>query len=1043
MAVNSNKVEKLIAELNYNSNAFAIYNRFKTQTCLEEFSEAQKEAFLLIPYLLHTSNPDKIALLESGRRAPAGIHLMKWNQDVQNTLQKYFGKKEKFDRKTVDTQVPIEFLSLMGSVGSIAYTDKSDFDYWCCVREGLSEDDKKALQEKFIKIERWCEEELGVEVHFFMTTQKQLAENNFGEVSKESCGSALGKLLKEEYYRGSLHIVGKVPYWWVIPCGTSDHAYEKVVDYLEKHPQNYTHDYIDIGNIVEIPQEEYLGGGLWQLNKGIDSIFKSILKMALLIVYSDPKSDKTLLSTMLKRQVYENPNGMEYLDPYQNMIDLVLGYYAKHDSSKVELLRRCFFMKINVKISRWIDSIREPQKKSELVMLKYCKDWAWDQKELGKWEYFKDLPLKEAKAFKAEAEGYMLSSLKVLDTRVGDAGVEKMMGAKDLVKMENRLTAIYDSARPRAEWYYSVYKFAIQAKAYTLRYDEALSKWILYKGVHDLSQEFTKLEEKSFIRDSRQLSRILLWMIYNGLVEYKTKFVTQLRFHDQFSYNIKSLNEVYRSFFGLPRIPSLDQDGFSDNPIVEKVLISVNFVPRLLEDDHLSIDQNEGLAKEHLKGEEIFKRSKRYDQAILKPNKNNIQKSKIDQVLDSFASSDEEHTEISKIEPETVMIEYSIPVDHAGIKNKILPPHEDPLNAWTAKEVLLRDAHMVEMNNWGEVSIVEYMGSCWVVQLCLDILNKVVAVRCPTKEMFEFHVGQDFYDPLRFKNRIRTLIFQILDFFIFDAPDKNVTKIFCFEVGGRSFILRKSKDKYVSREYSNFHRAFISINLEEPGRVTYAFDVGNHLGSFYQKSIDESHFGKSQVFFRKGKKDVNFIIVDEDGHLSIRKIPRDELRVFFPRYIYSLGICIRRINALKKGFAKEVSKIPLTISWLKKDEKGEAMIDITKDSLRLVTPAIQRLAEVDITLPWGSYKTFLEKFVEEGRYVFDNDIAKNEYKSAVLQFIEMRKKGVDKQVKDYEIFLSDIQMILDEEKNVPLNSSMWLNLKVCVEQACAIALQKR
>ena len=440
MSLGEKENSQIIAEIGKNAASFTTYNRFKTQTCLREFSVAQEDVFLLVPALLHTIGPERIAGMGS-ESAPAGICQYRPGGRIQNLVRKYFGKKERFDSSGAERNSPIEFLSLMGSIGSVAYTDKSDFDYWCCIREDIEKEAQDLLQEKLHRIEEWCDKAMGVEVHFFITTAKMLAENDFGEVSKESCGSALGKLLKEEYFRGSLLIAGRIPYWWVFPVGISDKEYADRIEMLRSVYPGTSNDYLDIGNLVDIPGEEFLGGGLWQLNKGVGSIFKSVLKMALLLQYSDPSADRTLLATVLKQQVLENPNDTEFLDPYQNMIDRVLHYYSgKKDDESVDLLRSCFFMKIHIKVSHKLQSNNRPEKNSEAVMLDYCKQWGWTEKELGTWEHFNHLPLKETIAYKSAVEHFMLSGLDILKERVGAEALARVLSGRDFNMLVNRLT---------------------------------------------------------------------------------------------------------------------------------------------------------------------------------------------------------------------------------------------------------------------------------------------------------------------------------------------------------------------------------------------------------------------------------------------------------------------------------------------------------------------------------------------------------------------------------------------------------------------------
>ena len=58
-------------------------------------------------------------------------------------------------------------LFMMGSSGTIAYSQASDFDIWVCHRPDMNAEQVAALQQKALLIERWADS-LDLEVHFFL-----------------------------------------------------------------------------------------------------------------------------------------------------------------------------------------------------------------------------------------------------------------------------------------------------------------------------------------------------------------------------------------------------------------------------------------------------------------------------------------------------------------------------------------------------------------------------------------------------------------------------------------------------------------------------------------------------------------------------------------------------------------------------------------------------------------------------------------------------------------------------------------------------------
>ena len=91
-----------------------------------------------------------------------------------------------------------------------------------------------------------------------------MRKNYFRLADKESAGSALGKLLKEEFYRTHTILVGQAPLWRIMPPNISDEEYESFRKLASKNYDLDTNSYADMGNAQKITLEEAFGAALWQ-----------------------------------------------------------------------------------------------------------------------------------------------------------------------------------------------------------------------------------------------------------------------------------------------------------------------------------------------------------------------------------------------------------------------------------------------------------------------------------------------------------------------------------------------------------------------------------------------------------------------------------------------------------------------------------------------------------------------------------------------------------------------------------------------------------
>ena len=142
------KLKKSDAEtLFYNRQAFLRFNRFKIDRTLSTLSEVDRTIFSLIPRLLHVHQEGLPGYFEGN--PPCGIHNFKLDHEAQFAIEKMF--PDVIVRRNPDLNPVIHTALLMGSVGSIAQTKKSDLDYTLLVNKNdFSEESMKLFQKKLI-----------------------------------------------------------------------------------------------------------------------------------------------------------------------------------------------------------------------------------------------------------------------------------------------------------------------------------------------------------------------------------------------------------------------------------------------------------------------------------------------------------------------------------------------------------------------------------------------------------------------------------------------------------------------------------------------------------------------------------------------------------------------------------------------------------------------------------------------------------------------------------------------------------------------------
>ncbi len=350
---------------------FLMLNRDRLGRVQEVLRWRQRDFLDLLPLLFHLNHPLLPGFIS--KDTPSGISDYSPTQKSVEAAKR-FAKTFEYKKRAMRTH-DIQSIFLMGSTGTVAYSEKSDFDLWLCHRPDMSAAQMKLLQQRCHAVEEWSAS-IGLELHVFMMNAVTFKNGEVITLSGESSGTAQHNLLLEEFYRTGLLIAGRYPAWWLVPP-EHEADYESYLQSLIRRRFVNINEIIDFGGLSTIPPEEFFGAALWQLYKGIDSPYKSVLKIMLMELYAQefPKID--LLSARFKRAIYNGEAGLDKIDPYIMLIEKLDDFMARSgDSQRLELVRRCFYFKVNMALSQHATS-RQLDWQREL-MESLVKKWNWN-----------------------------------------------------------------------------------------------------------------------------------------------------------------------------------------------------------------------------------------------------------------------------------------------------------------------------------------------------------------------------------------------------------------------------------------------------------------------------------------------------------------------------------------------------------------------------------------------------------------------------------------------------------------------------------------
>lgn len=338
---------------------------------------------------------------------------------------------------------------LMGSMGTLAQSHHSDFDVWLCHKPGLSQTALGELKQKCERISVWAKT-LRLDAHFFLMDCDAFVAGQELSLDDESSGSAQRVLLLDEFYRTALYLAGRLPVWWFVPA-TQENDYEllshELLDKRFLRPETT----LDFGAMSCIPQGEFIGAGIWQLYKAINSPYKSVLKLLLMEAYVHDFPDISPLSLDYKDHIYNGGLEVNELDPYVMVYRRIERYLVDQgDLNRLELVRRCLYFKVNKPLSR--SPSRRGKSWQRLLLESLTQEWGWTEEYihvLDQRSHWKTLQVKEERSQLVNALNHSYDVLRDFAHRSGAA---RSISAQELTVLGRKLQAAFERRPGKLDW---------------------------------------------------------------------------------------------------------------------------------------------------------------------------------------------------------------------------------------------------------------------------------------------------------------------------------------------------------------------------------------------------------------------------------------------------------------------------------------------------------------------------------------------------------------------------------------------------------------
>ena len=561
-----------------NRQAFLRFNRFKTSQTLKTLSPIDRLIYTAVPRLLHVNQEGLPGYM--GENVPCGIFNYTLDSETQIALEKLFPGV--IVRKNSGERPVIQTILLMGSVGSIAQTKKSDLDYTLLInKKDFTPEGMELFQKKLRAIEDWTWLNYNLETHFFVNDITDVRNNNFGESDSESTGTAMAKLLKEEMFRTMIIVAGRIVFWWIMPVETDDEQYETYCDLINSRKTLlHREEYVDMGNVDDISEGEFFGGSIWALIKSFKSPFKTLMKMGLLEEYMFNDSKSNLLCHEIKKRVYRGEDPYLDIDPYLTMFNRVQNYFKDiKDEADVDALRSAFYLKVGTQVNAdEIEHGSPNHKKSTLI--KMLNDWDWSSFKVEQLNEYSTWQMQQKVALGTRINKILMGSYKnISDKNKTLDPKDSLITEKDTHLLGRKLFSVFNKASYKVENMAGIIDGGAGEKELTFfQHQENVRDkgvWYLIRG-RNLSG-LDAIDPGEIMKKAATLESVCAFAALNNIFAKDTKILmradqTAMRDHD-----VKAMLGMLSSFISSVNIANISNEDLLNPAYVKQFFAVVDF----------------------------------------------------------------------------------------------------------------------------------------------------------------------------------------------------------------------------------------------------------------------------------------------------------------------------------------------------------------------------------------------------------------------------------------------------------------------------------
>lgn len=518
----------------------------------------------LLPLLLHLNHPALPGYVS--QQAPCGIS--GWSPPAATLAMAARLSRSFTPQRRKPAETRIDAVYLMGSPGTLGHSDHSDLDIWVCYPHDLSAEALALLARKTTLLHQWAAT-LGLEAHLFLMNGDKFRSGEREPLTGENCGSTQHHLLLDEFYRTGILLAGRIPTWWLVPPEQeADH--DTWCSQLLDRRYVPSRDVLDFGGLSGLSAGEFLGAGIWQLYKAIESPYKSLLKLLLFEVYASELPHVNSLSSDCKRAVCAGITDIDELDPYLLIYRRIEAYLQRQEQvERLEIVRRSLYYKVGKRLSLPPRGGKASWQRQ--LMKRLVADWGWDDAKLARLDARQRWNILEVAAERSELVRELRLSYRFLADFAGREGSTNPADAEELAVLGRRLHAAYETRAGKIAMLNPGQALDVSEAEVTISTsgdgETSRPRWVV-RGASD--------GNRHTLHESECLSELLGWCLVNGVIDAATQVGLSPQVAGLREIEVRAMLRELQQFIAIEPPGNSHDEAFGQRALVTSRLVFVN-----------------------------------------------------------------------------------------------------------------------------------------------------------------------------------------------------------------------------------------------------------------------------------------------------------------------------------------------------------------------------------------------------------------------------------------------------------------------------------